>query len=65
MSVGVYYYILEIKLANSKKSMCLKPKLVECGRDSVAPVLTYTYANYEQREQLSHMAYKLIKIRDK
>jgi hypothetical protein len=64
VSKGVYFYVLEIKLANSTKSLCLKPKKIECGRDTRAPILTYNYADSHYQEKLSNMAYHLIKIRD-
>jgi hypothetical protein len=60
-----YYYILEIQLANSTKSLWSKPRKIECGRETRAPVLSIKYADSYYRDKLSTMAYHLIKIRDK
>ena len=65
ISIGIYYYSLEIKLTNLKKPVPLPLKRIVCGREAIAPVLTYTYTDFEQRERLSNMAFRLIKIRDK
>jgi hypothetical protein len=56
---------LEIKLANSKKSICSKPRKIEFGRELKAPILTCNYADSNYHEKLTNMAYHLIKIRDK
>jgi len=65
MIKGVYHYILEIKLANSNKSIHSKPMKIECGRESQAPILTCDYIDLYNRKQLIHMTYHLINIRDK
>lgn len=62
---GVYTYVLEIKLANSTKSVYSKPTRVECGSDSRLPVLTYEYADSSEKKQLTDLAYHLISARDK
>ena len=65
MTKGVYFYVLEIELANSKKSITTKPMRIECGRESRAPLLTCDYTDSDNRKQLIDMAYRLINIRDK
>jgi hypothetical protein len=62
---GVYYYVLEIQLANSTQSLFSKPRKIECGRETQAPILSYKYADSHYRDKLSNMTYQLIKIRDK
>jgi hypothetical protein len=65
MAKGVYIYMLEIKLVNSKKSIFSIPMKIECGRESRLPILTYNYADSNNERQLINMAYRLINIRDK
>ena len=65
MTKGIYFYVLEIQLANSKKSITTKPMKIECGRESRAPLLTCDYTDLDNRKQLINMAYRLINIRDK
>ncbi|UJR22537.1 hypothetical protein I4U23_025586 [Adineta vaga] len=64
MNKGVYFYILEIKLANSNKSISSQPIQVECGSESRLPILTYNYSDSNDEKQLVNMAYHLISIRD-
>ncbi|CAF1008246.1 unnamed protein product [Adineta steineri] len=61
---GVYNYILEIKLANSNKSIYSIPMKIECGRESRLPILTYNYTDSNNEKQLFNMIYHLINIRD-
>lgn len=65
MTKGVYFHVLEIKLANSNKSLYTKPMKIECGRESLAPILTCDYIDLHNRKQLINMAFHLINIRDK
>jgi hypothetical protein len=65
LTKGVYFYILEIKLANSNKSLYSKSTKIECGRESSAPTLLCDFADLNNRKQLVIMAYHLINIRDK
>ncbi|CAF1177385.1 unnamed protein product [Adineta ricciae] len=61
---GVYTYILEIKLANSNKSVYSKPTRVECGSDSRLPILTYEYSDSMEKKELTDLAHHLISARD-
>jgi len=62
---GVYIYVLEIKLVNSRRSIRSRPMKIECGRESRLPILTYNYADSNNERQLINMACHLINIRDK
>ncbi|CAF1448107.1 unnamed protein product [Rotaria sp. Silwood1] len=64
MIKGVYFYVLEIHLTNSNKSLHTKPKKIECGRESSIPILTCDYSDENNQKQLVNMAYHLINIRD-
>ncbi|CAF1289625.1 unnamed protein product [Rotaria sordida] len=64
MIKGVYFYVLEIKLANSNKSIYSKPMKIECGRESSIPILTCDYSDANNQKRLVNMAYHLINIRD-
>ncbi|CAF3259029.1 unnamed protein product, partial [Rotaria sp. Silwood2] len=64
MIQGVYFYVLEIKLVNSKKSIYSKPMKIECGRESHMPILICNYSDENNQKELINMAYHLINIRD-
>jgi len=62
---GVYIYVLELKLVNSRRSIRSRPMKIECGGESRLPILTYNYADSNNERQLVNMACHLINIRDK
>ncbi|CAF3881698.1 unnamed protein product [Rotaria magnacalcarata] len=61
---GVYFHVLEMKLANSKKSILSKPMKMECGNESTKPILTCSYTDANQEKQLIDMAYLVTNLRD-
>ncbi|CAM4957661.1 unnamed protein product [Rotaria socialis] len=61
---GVYFHVLEMKLANSKKSILSKPMRIECGNESTRPILTCSYTDANQEKQLIDMAYLVANLRD-
>ena len=65
VSKGIYFYVLEIKLANSNRSQSSQMRKIECGRETKAPVLTYHFTDSYYREKLFNAAFQLIKLRDK
>jgi hypothetical protein len=65
LAQGVYFYVLEMKLADSNKSILSRPIKVECGSESKAPILICDYTDSKNQKQLAHMANRLINIRDK
>ena len=60
-----YSYILEIGLANSTRCIWSKQRKVECGQQSIAPVLTCEYTESDERRQLIDMTYQLLQLRDR
>lgn len=64
MNKGIYFHSLEIKLANSKRSISSKPLKIECGRESQIPILTCNYCDADNQKRLVDIAYHLINIRD-
>lgn len=65
VSKGVYFYVLEIKLANSSRTQSSSMKKIECGRETKAPELHYEFTDSQFRQKLIEMAFQLIKLRDK
>ncbi|CAF3337245.1 unnamed protein product [Rotaria socialis] len=61
---GVYFHVLEMKLADSKKSILSKPMRIECGNESTRPILTCSYTDANQEKQLIDMAYLVANLRD-
>ena len=65
MIPAVYYFVLELKLAHSSRSIRCKPIEVRCGVPLVVPDAIPQDKNQDDRQQATDMIHHLIHLRDR